>query len=343
MISDPPSSTCPGASKYLKRHFSHIWDRFWSQPTFHILFCLLSSASIRSFISPLFRYSYRPSRFSRGSKRRIHDFGKIKATLFTMLFQSFVLLGYAASTMADGFCVAFGPEAPPISLWKWVPEPVAAATASATTDGSVQPITTATVQPATTATLGTTSDAWAGWDEVSTTASQSPLVSSTSSAVSDVKPVLTSSTSGASAVSPEQTTTSVKHFVPSAAPTTLVSKFVPTTSTSAAASSASTTSGSKPSNSVDATSTGVEPTSAAPSEVFFGLGTRYGGDCKEEDCWQKGACSFVDYDLPSAVDGSTCVSEDIWNNGANCGGCISVSYKGKTITVMVCAEHQVTS
>lgn len=66
-----------------------------------------------------------------------------------------------------------------------------------------------------------------------------------------------------------------------------------------------------------------------------GLGTRYGDDCTEEDCWQSGACSFTDYTLPAGVDGSTCVSEDIWQNGANCGGCISVSYKGKKITVMV--------
>jgi hypothetical protein len=66
-----------------------------------------------------------------------------------------------------------------------------------------------------------------------------------------------------------------------------------------------------------------------------GMGTRYGADCTEEDCWQKGACAFTDYTLPASVDGSTCVSEDIWNNGYQCGGCISVSYKGKTITVMV--------
>lgn len=66
-----------------------------------------------------------------------------------------------------------------------------------------------------------------------------------------------------------------------------------------------------------------------------GQGTRYGDGCTEEDCWQGGACSFTDYVLPSSVDGSTCVSEDIWQSGYNCGGCISVTYKGKTITVMV--------
>ncbi|KAJ5128119.1 hypothetical protein N7448_008898 [Penicillium atrosanguineum] len=80
----------------------------------------------------------------------------------------------------------------------------------------------------------------------------------------------------------------------------------------------------------------------SPSPAFVskrslrtGLGTRYGDGCTEEDCWKGGACSFVDYSLPSGVDGSTCVSEKIWNDGAQCGGCISVTYKGKTITVMV--------
>ncbi|KAK2038255.1 barwin-like endoglucanase [Colletotrichum somersetense] len=71
------------------------------------------------------------------------------------------------------------------------------------------------------------------------------------------------------------------------------------------------------------------------SETFFGLGTRYGGSCTEEDCWQDAACSFVGYDLPAGIDGSTCVSDDIWNNGANCGGCISVTYQGKTLKIMV--------
>ncbi|KAK0386736.1 hypothetical protein NLU13_6572 [Sarocladium strictum] len=79
-------------------------------------------------------------------------------------------------------------------------------------------------------------------------------------------------------------------------------------------------------------------TGTSPSEKFIGLGTRYGGSCTEEDCWQNGACSFVGYDLPPGIDGTTCVSDAIWNNGANCGGCISVSYKGKTITVMVTNE-----
>ena len=82
-------------------------------------------------------------------------------------------------------------------------------------------------------------------------------------------------------------------------------------------------------------STGSAGSNSLSSETFIGLGTRYGGTCKEEDCWQDGACSFVGYELPHGIDGSTCVSADIWKNGANCGGCISVTYKGKTSTVMV--------
>lgn len=74
---------------------------------------------------------------------------------------------------------------------------------------------------------------------------------------------------------------------------------------------------------------------AAVSPVFTGLGTRYGDGCTEENCWQDGACSFVGYDLPPGIDGSTCVSDEIWNKGANCGGCIQVTYKSKTIKVMV--------
>lgn len=91
----------------------------------------------------------------------------------------------------------------------------------------------------------------------------------------------------------------------------------------------------KPAASTVSPAPASEETSA--SEVFTGLGTRYGlsDGCTEEDCWQSGACSFVDYDLPSGLDGSTCVSDDIWDDGANCGGCISVTYKGVTLKIMV--------
>lgn len=119
--------------------------------------------------------------------------------------------------------------------------------------------------------------------------------------------------------------------------TTLESTQLPTATASKSKASKSSTSSKSASSQVQTkTKTTTEATfSAEDSEVFIGVGTRYGGSCTEEDCWQSGACSFSDYDLPANVDGSTCVSEDIWNNGANCGGCIEVSYKGTTIIVMV--------
>lgn len=121
----------------------------------------------------------------------------------------------------------------------------------------------------------------------------------------------------------------------STTPGTLVASSAQTSSWTTVKQSTSTTSVSA----VQPISSSATATSASAavstSETFVGLGTRYGDDCTEEDCWQNGACSFVDYELPSGIDGSTCVSQDIWNNGANCGGCISVTYKGKTITVMV--------
>lgn len=86
--------------------------------------------------------------------------------------------------------------------------------------------------------------------------------------------------------------------------------------------------------------------STTPNDAYLakralrtGLGTRYCPDGNEEDCWQDGACAFVDYDLPAGIDGSTCVSEEIWDSAAHCGQCISVTYKGKTLKVMVCFYH----
>lgn len=51
---------------------------------------------------------------------------------------------------------------------------------------------------------------------------------------------------------------------------------------------AASTSSSSPASSLMSTPTATE--------TFFGLGTRYGDSdgCTEEDCWQNGACSFVD-------------------------------------------------
>jgi hypothetical protein len=73
----------------------------------------------------------------------------------------------------------------------------------------------------------------------------------------------------------------------------------------------------------------------ATSSVYSGLGTWYGENCGESACWQNGACAFVDYVLPATIDGSTCVSEDIWNNGYHCGACVEIMYKGKKKIAMV--------
>lgn len=75
----------------------------------------------------------------------------------------------------------------------------------------------------------------------------------------------------------------------------------------------------------------TEPTSS----LLGGLGTWYGETCGESGCWENGPCSFVDYVLPATIDGSTCVSEDIWNNGYQCGACVEIMYKGKKKIAMV--------
>lgn len=59
-----------------------------------------------------------------------------------------------------------------------------------------------------------------------------------------------------------------------------------------------------------------------------GQATFYGGNV------QGGACSFSTYTLPSGLYG-TALSDSNWATSANCGGCVAVSYGGKTITAMV--------
>jgi hypothetical protein len=74
---------------------------------------------------------------------------------------------------------------------------------------------------------------------------------------------------------------------------------------------------------------------SADTTVYNGDGTWYGEDCGEEACWNGGACQFVNYTLPATIDGSTCVSEAIWNSSANCGGCVAITYQGKKKIAMV--------
>ncbi|KAK6858316.1 hypothetical protein PG995_006015 [Apiospora arundinis] len=80
------------------------------------------------------------------------------------------------------------------------------------------------------------------------------------------------------------------------------------------------------------TRAGLTTTSAAAQA---GQGTWYGESCGEEPCWQKGPCAFVDYVLPAGIDGSTCVSETIWDNAYQCGGCVSITYQGKKKIAMI--------
>lgn len=88
---------------------------------------------------------------------------------------------------------------------------------------------------------------------------------------------------------------------------------------------------------VSATSSIPSPSSAPGNsgEVFNGDTTWYGEDCGEESCWQGGACAFVDYTLPATIDGSTCVSEVIWNSSYHCGACVEITYQGKKKIAMI--------
>ncbi|USP74912.1 carbohydrate-binding module family 63 protein [Curvularia clavata] len=74
---------------------------------------------------------------------------------------------------------------------------------------------------------------------------------------------------------------------------------------------------------------------ADAGEVFNGDTTWYGKTCGEESCWQNGACAFVDYTLPATIDGSTCVSEVIWNSSYHCGACVEITYKGQKKIAMI--------
>ncbi|EOA86747.1 carbohydrate-binding module family 63 protein [Exserohilum turcica Et28A] len=81
--------------------------------------------------------------------------------------------------------------------------------------------------------------------------------------------------------------------------------------------------------------TSSPPDTAANGQIFKGDTTWYGESCGEEECWQKGACAFVDYTLPATIDGSTCVSEVIWNSSYHCGACVEITYQGKKKIAMI--------
>lgn len=62
-----------------------------------------------------------------------------------------------------------------------------------------------------------------------------------------------------------------------------------------------------------------------------GQATFYGGNVAG------GACSFSTYTLPSNIYG-TALSDSNWDTSGNCGGCVSATYGGKTITAMIVDE-----
>lgn len=76
----------------------------------------------------------------------------------------------------------------------------------------------------------------------------------------------------------------------------------------------------------------IPETSANENQVvkrsLSGQATYYGGNV------QGGTCSFSTYTLPKGLYG-TALSDSNWANSANCGGCVNVSYGGKSITAMV--------
>ncbi|KAH9836430.1 carbohydrate-binding module family 63 protein [Teratosphaeria destructans] len=67
---------------------------------------------------------------------------------------------------------------------------------------------------------------------------------------------------------------------------------------------------------------------ASSGQTYSGEATFYGGNLAG------GTCSFSTYTLPSGVYGTALSSSD-WNSSANCGGCVNVSYGGKSITAMI--------
>lgn len=60
-----------------------------------------------------------------------------------------------------------------------------------------------------------------------------------------------------------------------------------------------------------------------------GEATFYGGNTAG------GACSFSTYTIPSGLYGTATAN---WDNSADCGGCVAVTYSGKTVTAMIVDE-----
>lgn len=67
---------------------------------------------------------------------------------------------------------------------------------------------------------------------------------------------------------------------------------------------------------------------ALSRRALSGEATYYGGNM------HGGTCSFSTYSLPRGLYG-TALSSSNWDNAGNCGGCVSVSHAGKSLTAMI--------
>lgn len=157
-----------------------------------------------------------------------------------------------------------------------------------------------------------------------------PAPSTLSPSAAPTTLIQTSTPASSSAVAAVPESSPVSALAPSEA---AVSDPAPASASSAAAAAAA---ASPASLVASASAPSAVPTSSGLDVTQYGLGTWYGGDCGEQDCWNGAACQFVDYDLPPGIDGTTCVSLDIWDTSYQCGGCVSVTYKGATKIAMVC-------
>ncbi|KAK1815845.1 hypothetical protein LTR12_009730 [Friedmanniomyces endolithicus] len=70
---------------------------------------------------------------------------------------------------------------------------------------------------------------------------------------------------------------------------------------------------------------------AVARRSLSGQATFYGGNV------HGGTCSFSTYTLPSELYG-TALSDSNWDDAGNCGGCVAVTYGGKTVTAMIVDE-----
>ncbi|KAF2765929.1 barwin-like endoglucanase [Teratosphaeria nubilosa] len=140
---------------------------------------------------------------------------------------------------------------------------------------------------------------------------------STSQSTYGAAPSLYTSSAPAPYVAPSQ-------VFNSAAASSAVSSAAQVSSAASSSSSTSTYAQISPSTFAETASTSA----ASSGQTYSGQATFYGGNVAG------GTCSFSTYTLPSSLYG-TALSSSNWNSSANCGGCVKVSYGGKSITAMI--------